>query len=315
MPQSVEFDEAAYLDANPDLQAALEAGLIESGLAHYTTFGRAERRPLITRKAWLRRGLDLKSMVGLEIGALSRPAIGKAEGDVLFIDFASRQTLAEKYSDDPDVVTDDLVDVDYLWTGGSLREVLGQERQIDYITASHVAEHVPNLLGWLASLRETLSLNGRIRLVIPDKRFTFDLIRAETTLADLIDASLRDVQVPTARQILDFMINARVVDCAAAWSDALVVDSLTPMSTPALAFQAAKVAVASGEYLDTHCWVFTPRSFARVMTEVVRLGLLDLRCEQLIETSHNGLEFFVELVRSDDRDEITRSWQLAAAVR
>src|ERR1700691_2300358 len=39
-----EFDEAFYLRANPDVQAAVQSGLFRSGRAHYLAFGRAENR-------------------------------------------------------------------------------------------------------------------------------------------------------------------------------------------------------------------------------------------------------------------------------
>jgi SAM-dependent methyltransferase len=38
------FDEARYLDANPDVQRAINAGLISSAFEHYATIGHSERR-------------------------------------------------------------------------------------------------------------------------------------------------------------------------------------------------------------------------------------------------------------------------------
>lgn len=305
--QSPTFDESAYLEANPGLQDALRDGLIESGLQHFTHFGRNEQRPLMTRGTWLRRGLDLSAMSGLEIGALSRPTISKAEANIQYVDYDTREHLYEKYAADPDVVVEDLVDVDFIWTGGSLRKVLG-DIGVDFIIASHVAEHVPNLLGWLSALREALTPQGRIRLVIPDRRFTFDLLRSETSLAELLDASVNECLTPTTRQILDFMLNGRVVDCVAAWDGTLVPDSLARVASPEHALHTARVIAASGDYLDTHCWVFTPSSFVELMADAARLGLLGLRCVQLMQTHRNGLEFCVELTRSDDQDEIVNSW-------
>src|SRR6478672_408768 len=40
------FDEAAYLQGNPDVARAVAAGVFESGLAHYESHGRAEGRLL-----------------------------------------------------------------------------------------------------------------------------------------------------------------------------------------------------------------------------------------------------------------------------
>jgi hypothetical protein len=40
------FDEREYLRCNPDVRRAIAAGQMESGAAHYRTFGRREHRPL-----------------------------------------------------------------------------------------------------------------------------------------------------------------------------------------------------------------------------------------------------------------------------
>lgn len=41
-----QFDEAAYLEANPDVAEAVAHGWIKSGREHYTSYGRFENRPL-----------------------------------------------------------------------------------------------------------------------------------------------------------------------------------------------------------------------------------------------------------------------------
>lgn len=40
------FDEDEYLRCNPDVRRAVNRGTMESGLVHYQTFGRKERRRL-----------------------------------------------------------------------------------------------------------------------------------------------------------------------------------------------------------------------------------------------------------------------------
>lgn len=44
--QLQDFDEAAYLAANPDVQAAIDAGVLDSGREHYFTWGKDEGREL-----------------------------------------------------------------------------------------------------------------------------------------------------------------------------------------------------------------------------------------------------------------------------
>ena len=80
-PPPPDFDDAAYLAANPDVQIAVRVGGFRSGWQHYQKFGRAEARPLAPRAPSLSRreklfaGLDPAHMVGVEIGALTAPLV------------------------------------------------------------------------------------------------------------------------------------------------------------------------------------------------------------------------------------------------
>ena len=64
------FSEGLYLEANPDVKAAVELGHFKSGFHHYKKFGKREGRPLIkilTRRDKVFYKLD-KTGLGLEIG-------------------------------------------------------------------------------------------------------------------------------------------------------------------------------------------------------------------------------------------------------
>ncbi|MEX3900116.1 methyltransferase domain-containing protein [Paraburkholderia sp. BR10954] len=49
--------------------------------------------------------------------------------------------------------------------------------KFDYVIASHVIEHVLDLVGWVHSLLAALKHAGRIVLAVPDRRYTFDYVR------------------------------------------------------------------------------------------------------------------------------------------
>jgi len=49
------------------------------------------------------------------------------------------------------------------------------------------------------------------------------------------------------------------------------------------------------DYVDTHCWAFTPESFELLVRDLIAFGLLDLRIESVSATF--GFEFYVDLVR------------------
>lgn len=261
----------------------------------------------------IRSGLDFSRLHTLEIGPLYRPFVLKSEGDVAYIDHTDTESLRAKYKDDPKFDVNDIVEVDAVWGEQSLQQCVGG-RRFDVIIASHVIEHVPDLITWLEELRSVLADDGEIRLVVPDKRYTFDYIRQVTNFVDILDAYLRKSRSPLPRCIIDHALNVRVVDTAAAWAGPLDEASLklhhhAPYD---LAVAAATDALSTGNYHDVHCWVFTPASFASLMEVCARHGLMDLACKDFEDTLVGTLEFTAFLGPDSDRDRVVESWARVA---
>ncbi|MPW20588.1 methyltransferase domain-containing protein [Paraburkholderia sp. CNPSo 3157] len=99
-------------------------------------------------------------------------------GECLWI--ANRRFSSKHDAGNPSVDVDKIVETDAIWGKRTLAETL--KRPVDFIVASHVIEHVPDLITWLRELSHALRPGGQVRLAIPDKRFTFDLLRRETEL-------------------------------------------------------------------------------------------------------------------------------------
>lgn len=262
----------------------------------------------MTLKERIRQGLCFSGTTLVEIGALCRPFLLKSEGDVRYVDYADTPTLRAKYHGHPDVDADAIVEVDAVWGEHTLQGCLGEATKADYVLASHVIEHVPDLLTWLQELRSVLKPDGEIRLAIPDRRFTFDYIRRETTLQDVIDAYLRRARCPLPANIYDHLAHARTVDVRAAWAGTLDAATLQAHHTFDAAMVFARDALQSGTYHDVHCWVFTPQSFALLMKEAAQHGLMDLMCHDFADTPPNTLEFTVFLRAGTDRQAICDSW-------
>lgn len=256
-------------------------------------------------------GIDLSRRI-VEIGPLYRPFVLKSEGNVVYVDHADTTTLREKYKDDPKFSMDDIVEIDAVWGDKTLAECIGDPAS--YIIASHVIEHVPDLFTWINELTEALDEGGQIRLVIPDKRFTFDYLRRTTEFADVLDAYLRKTRAPLPRCILDHVLNVRNVDVGAAWDGPLDPSSLTrpPLHGYDLAVGTARKAL-SGEYHDVHCWVFTPKSFASLMRKAVEHGLIAVKCTQFSDTARGALEFVVFAESCGNVEEAAASWSAMEA--
>ena len=216
---------------------------------------------------------------------------------MLYADYLDADGLRAKYRADPNVDISRIVDVDVIWAGGPLAACLPPGTVLDYVFASHVMEHIPDLVGWFAEIAAVLRPGGLVALAIPDKRFTFDLLRAPSRLGDLIDAHLQGLRRPAPWQVFDHHAHAvRLDDFRAAWEGRIDPAALAHHADAAIALQCAEQARA-GAHLDVHCWVFTPRSLMQRLGELVALGLLPYRCHAFYETEPCAIEMLLVLER------------------
>jgi hypothetical protein len=273
----------------------------------------------VDRLTRLLHGLDLAQAQGLEFGPLYRPAVQRNQALVYYVDHTDTDGLRAKYAADPAVPPHEIVPIDIVWSSGALREAVraalpGRDKWFQYVIASHVIEHVPDVIWWLAELRSVMSSGGALRLIIPDRRFTMDIGRRETELADVLAAYLEARRRPQPRDILDFYTNHQKTDLAAAWRGDI--DLHQPASMPGIStgIELARGAMR-GDYHDVHCSVFTPRSFVALMDQLAQLGMIWFECERLYSTQRGELDFFVHMVAADDRTRIQQSWRAATVGR
>jgi Methyltransferase domain len=324
-----EFDETTYLELYPDVAAAVGSGAIKSGAEHYLRYGIREGRLITkgdaraqplpfpipadcspTRRDRLLTNLDLRNIEGLEIGALASPLVKPGEGNIFFVDHADTQSIRSKYANDKSVNAEDIVDVDAVWGEKTLQQCIGHDKKVDYVIASHVVEHVPDLITWLSEIHEVLNNNGSLRLAVPDRRYTFDYLRNESRLSDVLEAYLLRARRPLPRLVIEHCHMARVVDIASAWRGKLDASELQPLASVVTGIKAAKDSIENGVYHDTHCWIFTPVSFANLLYQLAELDLVGFACERFFETPRDVFEFYVHLSPSADRQRILDSWKL-----
>jgi len=254
----------------------------------------------MTRQRKLLGNVEPRHARGLEIGALTTPVVRKDEGIILYVDHASREELQEKYRNDSNVNAEQLVTVDAIWGDKTLKECFLGQPAFDYAIASHVIEHVPDLIGWLDEIADVLRPGGQVILAIPDKRYCFDYLRQPSRLSELVDAWLRRNRRPMPAQLFDYNVNAVEVDMNAAWAGPLEPSSLQRYVTPRAALDYSIQSVREGKYIDAHCWVFTPESLLKLMSEMVDLDLLRYGCVRFHEPEINTNEMILVLERNTD---------------
>lgn len=262
------------------------------------------------RRKKLLSGLKLKAMTGLEIGPLTAPLVTKNQGDILYVDHEDTESLLKKYAHQAGVDCKEIVPVDAVWGEATLADCL-EGRKVDYVLASHVVEHVPDLITWFEEIAAVLKEGGSLRLAVPDKRFTFDILRAESQPHDVLDAYLRKTRMPLPRQVIEHFSLFRNVDRKAAWSGRLDAERLPPVHSLQEAYEKAEMA-HSGIYVDTHCWVFTPESFVALGLTLAEMGRMPFTLEAMHPTERNQIEFITAMKKADPADPaVARSWARA----
>lgn len=272
------------------------------------------------RKEKLLAELSIGESVGAEIGPLHNALIAKSDGTVFYVDHCDTETLQARWSSDKSVDVTRL-HVDAVWGARTLRAAIDESalaneiglrgRRLDYVVASHVVEHVPDLITWFSEIESVLAREGTVRLAVPDRRYTFDYLRHTSTLTDVVDAFVRGRRVPSGSRVFDFALNMVHVDCGKAWAGELDRDELVHGYTVQQALELARDAESNGTYHDVHCWVFTPTSFAELFCALAAAGLLKFSCDRIITTSRDEFEFFVWMQPCDDPIQVTDSWRLA----
>lgn len=249
----------------------------------------------MSRKELALRHIDSEGK-GIEIGPCYDPIAPKCEGfRVHVIDHMTRDQLLEKYGDQRENVDlDRIEEVDFVWRGEGYAELTGAPRSYDWIIASHVIEHTPDLIGFINNCDGVLKEDGVLSLVIPDKRFCFDHFRPLTGISSVIDSHLADATIHTTGTIVEFYLNVVANAGVIAWDEAAP-PAYTFVHTPEEARGWLGRSREEVSYQDTHSWCFVPASFRLMIQDLNDLGLISLREVDFIPTT--GCEFYVTLGR------------------
>ncbi len=248
------------------------------------------------RVARLLQHADVEREIGLEIGPLDKPLVERRAGrKIYYCDYASREFLREKSSADPNVDVSRIPEIDFVTT--KLHSELFGGMRFDYILASHVVEHVPDILGWLGHLLNVLTAGGRIILAIPDRRYTFDYLRPVSTLGPMLEAQLEQRARPVFAQVYDAFSMAVKADQELCWKRPVDPGPLEPCYTKELALRLARDSRDGGGYHDCHCWVFTYESFLEIVAEARETGALDAHVVASSPPVYGANEFHAVLGR------------------
>ena len=240
---------------------------------------------------------------GLEVGPSHRPAAPKREGyKVEIIDHLDREGLRSKYRDHK-LDLDAIEEVDYIWSGQTYTELTGKTDHYDWIIASHVIEHTPDLVGFLKQCDSVLKDDGVVSLAVPDKRYCFDYHRPISGLSKVIDHHVNEVTINSPGTVAEYFLNVVKKDGQGAWNESVEGDC-NFIHTLEQAADGMKKAWQHKAYIDCHVWCFVPHSFRLLIQDLHSLGLISFR--EVSFTQTQGSEFFVTLGRQGAGMDISR---------
>jgi SAM-dependent methyltransferase len=243
------------------------------------------------RNVLLRSQFDTRGS-GLEVGPSYNPLLPKAAGyRVETADYLDAAGLRAKYAG-ANVNLNAIEEVDHVIGDSGLAASIGKQGCYDYIVASHVIEHTPDLIGFLRECESLLRPEGVLVLAVPDKRCCFDIFQSLTSLGAVVQAYLERRTRPGPAQIIDDRAYNAVRGGAIGWSLGAKGPLTFFLDLPTAVATFGRDRTAS-HYIDVHVWKFVPSSFRLLIGDLAAFGFVGLRERSFADTMGN--EFFVTL--------------------
>lgn len=254
-----------------------------------------------------------KNGSGLEIGPCHNPIAPKKENfNVEIMDHATREELIQKYSKH-NILFENIEEVDHIWQPHkNYSEITGKNKHYDWIIASHVIEHVPDLIGFLLECDSILKDDGCVSLAIPDKRYCFDYYRPVTGLARVIDCHMGNHGSGTPGTAVEQYLYQCEKAGSASWNDGTIGPTkLVNDKNNAQSF--FDEIVLNKQYVDAHNWCFTPHQFRLLIQDLHDLNLIPFKEKVFYDT--NGCEFYIVLSRKGEGLDCSREKTLNRIVK
>ncbi len=118
---------------------------------------------------------------GLEIGPLHRPMVTHPG---MQLDYVDRYTVAQLRACYIELKDLPLVEPNIIDDAETFNTI--KDASYDFLISAHVIEHMKNPIRALENWCRVIRPGGKIYLIVPDKRVTFDKLRVRTTLEHLI---------------------------------------------------------------------------------------------------------------------------------
>jgi hypothetical protein len=163
-----------------------------------------------------------------------------------------------------------------------------------------VLEHLPDPIGWLQQCSAALKPGGMLCLALPDKRYTWDILRRETELWEWVEGYLTRQVQPSPGAVFAATSQTALMPVGTPWQREPTTEELQPERDLRAALELAQSAVDA--HVDVHCSIFAPARFLRLLSDVHDLGLCSFELAYFEDTRRDEIEFLVRLRNRPDVD-------------
>ena len=293
------FNQDLYLELNPDVK---KAG--EDPKEHFLKFGINEGRPW--QKSLKSKELSIGEIIQnkfnsrdeflsllknhysmLEIGCFDKPSLEQFRKNdkvkISYADWLSKEQLQERATKIKGRNKDDVPEIKYVLAKGYEQIKFNYEAVVSH----HCIEHQPNLVAHFNEIYKIIKNKGTYFASIPNKYECFDHFIPESTVLDVVLAFLEKREKPSLKSVLEH----RAFISHKWLKDENPFKSLDPNRMDL--YKQHFDEFNNSDYVDVHCWQFTPESFHLIMNQLNILGLINPISS--LEIYPNFGEFYIAL--------------------
>ncbi|KGG22420.1 hypothetical protein [Prochlorococcus marinus] len=222
----------------------------------------------------------------LEIGPFDKPSIEKfRRGNKIihYADWLSQDELIERAREIEGRNIHGIPEIKYILSNG-FDQI---KSNYDAVVSHHCIEHVPCLITHLNQIHEVITNKGVYLMSVPNKNDCFDHFIPESSVLDIITAFYEKRSKPNLRSVLEH----RCFTSHNWQTDENPFMTLDPNRKNL--FKSACNEYFTTDYVDVHCWQFSPESFNLIINQLTKFNLINPI--ESLEIFPNTGEFYVSL--------------------
>lgn len=299
-----EFDINIYKNDNAHLRQMSNEELIK----HYSFYGCNEgliSTTIKNRNDFIKL-VPLNKMI-LEIGPLCYPCMPVNQTNVHVVDYFSKEELKENYKNDINVDKNKICNVTYVIKNNKYDII---PKIFNYCFSSHNIEHVPCLITFLNNVSSILIGNSYFFLAIPDYRYCFDHFRNPSNIFEVFDSYYNNYNKPSPVSHLESTyltchnesnkhwdtLNNSIQNIFVSINEGKdFLNTQKKRIINEIENIKQKYEKCKNEYIDSHCWKFTPFIFRNIIEILYETKFIDFKIERIYKTLKGSNEFYVIL--------------------